>query len=113
MAGRRAIAPPLVAVTSLTTVEDPATQRALDQVQTGLQRLQATRSRVVLTADLAIGTNVIRHGLGRAVVGYTLTPTVADAGFAHAIDLANTNPELEVWITVVGAAQPGARIEAW
>ena len=98
---------------SVQGVEDEATQRALDQVQGAVQTLQARRERVAIVADLIVGTNVLRHGLGRAVVGYTLTPTVADATFAHAIDLTNTNPGSELWITVIGVAQPGARVEAW
>jgi hypothetical protein len=69
--------------------------------------------RVRLRVDLVVGQNRIAHGLGRAVEGYSITPTVAAAGFAHAIDETNPSPELEVWITVIGSAQPQARIEVW
>jgi hypothetical protein len=102
-----------VAALGISDVDDPATKRAFDAVGAAVIRLQEARSRAQLTADLVVGRNVIRHGLGRAVVGYTLTATVANAAFAHAIDASNTKPDLEVWITVIGVAQPGARLEVW
>lgn len=113
MAGRRP--QQTRSVSSLTTaaVQDEATQRVLDQITAAIQKLQTGRSRDVKLVDLVVGRNVVRHGLGRDVVGYTLTVTAADATFAHAIDTTNTNPELEVWITVVGVAQPGARVEVF
>lgn len=113
MAGRAAQRPRAVQSLSVATVDDPATQRALEQTTEAVQRLQATRSRDVRTLDLAVGRNVVRHSLGRTATGYTLTPTVADATFAHALDANNPNPELEIWIDVIGVAQPDARVEVW
>lgn len=83
------------------------------QVQQAVQALQKEPKRQVVSSDLVVGRNVVRHGLTRPVRGYTLTATVADATFAHAIDRSNPRPELEVWINVVGVAQPGAQIEVW
>lgn len=92
-------------------VDDPKVQRALDVLTQHLQELLGRRSRVSISFDLVVGTNRIPHDLGRACEGYTLTPTVADNGFAHAINTANPRPDLELWITVIGAAQPGAVLE--
>ena len=113
MAGRAAQRPRPVASLSLHAVDDPATQRALEQTQDAVRALQSDRKRVAVTADLTVGRNIVRHALGRPVIGYTLTPTTADASFAHAIDITNPHSDREVWITVVGVAQPGARIEVW
>ena len=113
MAGRAIQRPRHVAVLSVSTVSDPPTQRALEQIQDAVQKQQAVRQRDAVIVDLIVGTNVVRHGLGRPVLGYTLVPTVADATFAHALDESNPHPELEVWITVIGVAQPRARVEAW
>jgi hypothetical protein len=113
MAGRAIRRPSSFRTLGPVQVDDPQTARALDQVSDAVQSLQASRSRVVVTQDLVIGTNKVRHGLGRAAAGYTLVATVADAAFAHAISDSNPRPDLEVWVTVVGAAQPGARVEVW
>lgn len=111
MAGRRVQRIRSVSSMSVVQVEDEATARALDQVGDAVQKLQATRQRDVKTVDLIVGQNRVRHGLGRPAVGYTITPTVADATYADALDVTNPHPELEVWITVVGVAQPDARVE--
>ena len=95
------------------SVDDNATQRALDNISEAVQELQVQRRRAVIDYDLIVGTNKIPHGLGRRVAGYTLTATVADASFSHAIDKTNPNPERELWIVVIGAAQPGATIEVF
>ena len=113
MAGRVIQRPPATTTLTVANVTDPPTQRALDQLAEAIQRLQSSRAREQRTVDLVVGTNVVRHGLGRPVLGYTLTPTVADATFAHAIDASNPRPDGEVWITVIGVAQPGARLEVW
>jgi hypothetical protein len=113
MAGRAVRRPGSVSVLSVAAVSDPATQRALEQTQDAVQNLQATPKRVVVQADLVVGTNIVPHGLGRRANGYTLTPTVANATFAHAIDDENPDPDREIWVTVIGVAQPGARIEVW
>ena len=113
MAGRRAIPPRLVARAGVPRVPDPTTERAMQAVRDSLGRLELRRERSITTFDLVIGTNRIPHGLGRPVAGYTITPTVASAAFAHAIDRENPHPELTVWIVVIGAEQPGAMIETY
>lgn len=113
MAGRAVQRMRASAALSFDAVSDPATQRALEQTQTAVQQLQSERARDVRIADLVVGTNIVRHGLGRAATGYTLTATTADAAFAHAIDATNPRPEREIWVVVVGVAQPGARLEIW
>lgn len=113
MAGRRAERPASVAAVEAITVEDPTVDRALSAVRDAVGKLQTVRSRFVTTVDLIVGRNRVQHSLGRPCIGYCLTPTVADATFAHAIDLTNPHPDLEVWITVVGVAQLGARVEAF
>lgn len=94
-------------------MSDAATQRALDELATAIQKLQSARLRDVRTVDLIVGLNKIGHGLGRPASGFTVVPTVADATYAAALDSSNPRPSLEVWITVVGVAQPGARVEVW
>lgn len=105
----------IVAVQSLSIgqVGDTATQRALEATSDAVQRLQATRSRVVKIVDLLIGTNVVRHGLGRAAQGFAVTKTFATIAYGDAINTDNPNPELEIWIDVVGSDQLGARVEIW
>lgn len=113
MAGRVPQRPRTRSVVSVPTVDDPQTARSLREIEQAVQRLQLVADRDRITADLVIGTNKVRHGLGRDVFGFTVTPTVVSAAFAFALDTANPNPRLEVWITVVGAAQPQAKIEVW
>lgn len=108
MAGRKPQPPPPVPVLSVADAKDP---RQIGQAVGQLLSTSQTRNR--LRADLVVGTNHLRHGLRRAVEGFSVTPTVASAVFAVAIDESNPNPELEVWITVVGVNQPRARIEVW
>lgn len=107
MAGRAVVPPKFVAGLS---VSDASSPRQIADAVSELSR-QARRDR--RRVDLVVGQNRIPHALGRAVEGYGITPTVADATFAHAIDQTNPHPEREVWITVVGVAQPAARIEIW
>lgn len=111
MAGRRSIVPRAVPAMTLPQVADENTQRALQQIAEAIAKLQTGRDRDVVLVDLVVGQNRIRHGLGRAARCYTITPTVADATFAHALDVTNPHPELEVWITVIGVAQPDAAVE--
>lgn len=113
MAGRAAAAPRAIQQVQPPSVEDATTQRALDTLAAALQNLQARAQRVPVDVDLVVGTNRVQHDLGRAATGYTLTATVADATFAHCIDKSNPNPDREVWIVVVGVAQPGARVEIY
>ncbi len=113
MAGRRFIPARTISQLQAPAVEDATTQRAFDVVVGAVQDLQAKRKRDVVEADLVVGTNRVPHSLGRACEGYTLTPTTADATFAHAIDKTNPRPDLEVWITVIGVAQDGATVEVF
>ena len=108
MAGRRPRPPPPVPVLSVNCAEDPR------QIQAAVAQVSAVAiPRDRLRADLVVGSNHLRHGLRRAVEGFSITATVANASSAYAIDETNPNPELEVWITVIGVAQPRARIEVW
>lgn len=108
MAGRRPQPPPVVPVLSVNCAEDPRqVQQAMQQVTS--QAIPRDR----LRADLVVGSNHLRHGLRRSVEGFSVTATIADASSAYAIDESNPHPELEVWITVIGVAQPRARIEVW
>ena len=114
MAARKTKAPRSSdALSADTGVRDIPTATALGALGRAVRELQSQRSRDVVTADLIIGANRVRHGLGRDALGYTLTPTTASAGFAHCLDDSNPNPELEIWITVIGSAQTGARIEVY
>lgn len=113
MAGRRPQRIGPVSALGVTQVDDPQTARAFEETSAAIQRLQRARSREAVTVDLIVGTNKVQHSLGRAAMGYTLTPTVADATFAHALDTTNPRPDLEVWITVIGVAQSDARVELW
>jgi hypothetical protein len=113
MAARRPIAIRPVAATPSISVDDPQVDRAIASVRSSVETLERTRQRVALTFDLIVGTNKVRHGLGRAFHGYSITPTVASAAFAHAVDTSNPRPDLEAWITVIGADQPDARLEVF
>lgn len=113
MAGRRVIAPRSTAAFQLPSVDDETTQRALDKLAVAVSDARS-RSRAVLeNTDLVIGTNRVRHGLGRRVVGVHVTPSVASAAFAYALDTTNPRPDLEAWITVVGTDQPRCVVEVW
>lgn len=113
MAGRRPAPPRASQSLSVPPVEDKQTMRAFKAVEQAVQQLQTPRSRDVVIYSLEIGSNHVRHSLGREVLGYTITATVADAAFAHALDTSNPISDREVWIDVIGAAQPGARIEVF
>ncbi len=113
MAGRRAQPPRASATLSILPTGDAKVDASLKLVEQAVQALQANASRDLVQADLIVGTNRIAHGLGRAVRGYTVTATAADASFAHALDLSNPHPDREVWITVVGVAQTDAQIEVF
>lgn len=113
MAGRVPQRPRGVSSLLTVTVEDEATQRALDALAGAVQKLLAGRERQAMKLDLLIGINKIRHGLGRAFAGYTVTPTFATIAFGHALSTENPHPELELWVDVVGSDQFGARLEVW
>lgn len=108
MAGRRAKPPGGVERVVSVEVADTQTDRALTRIREAIDRLDRAQKYDVIEFDLVVGTNKIPHGLGRPVAGYSLTPTVADPTFAHAIDRDNPRPDLTVWIEVVGVAQPKA-----
>lgn len=111
MAGRAAQAPRASGQAASILVDDPKVERALSEMRSAVEALQAGRQRDVVQVDLVVGTNKIRHGLGRDATGYAITPTVAAASFAHALDRTNPRPEIEVWIIVIGVAQPRAVVE--
>ncbi len=107
MAGRAPKRPRAVSALSVGDAGDP---QSIAESVAGLNRA-ALRDRK--RANLVIGQNRIVHGLGRAVEGYSITPTFATVAFGHALDQTNPHPELEVWITVLGSDQVQARIEIW
>lgn len=107
MASRAVIPPKFVAGLSVSDASSPR------QIADAVSELSRAARRDRVRVDLTVGQNRIPHALGRSVEGYGLTPTVADATFAHAIDQTNPHPERELWVTVVGIAQPDARIEMW
>ncbi len=111
MPARKVIAPRPITHVQVPTVEDPSTALAVEALASAVQALQSVSNRAVVVADLVVGTNRIEHGLGRAARGYNVVPTTADAAFAHAIDLTNPRPDLEVWVTVVGVSQDAAIVE--
>lgn len=113
MAGRVATPPRAREVSAPISVADPQVDRALSALRATVERLEMTRQRAVVDVDLVVGPNKVRHGLGRPVRGYTITPTAGGASFAHRIDRENPRPETEVWIVVEGVAQPGATVEVW
>lgn len=93
--------------------EDPATDRVLADMEQRFRAAEArSPGRQTLVVDLAIGVNKLDHGLGRPPVGASVTPTVASAAFAWA-RVAAAQPERQVWIEVIGQAQPGAAVEVW
>lgn len=86
---------------------DQAQRQVIDAVQRSADQL---RDRASMTMDLAVGANVVNHGLGRAPRGASVSPTVADATWAWALTAAD---DKQATITCVGVAQPGAAIEVW
>ena len=88
MPGRKAVPARAIRSIHVPTVKDPDSARAFDIMIAAVQDLQAARNRDVVTFNLVVGTNRIAHGLGRPCLGYTLTKTVTDASFDHAIDTA-------------------------
>lgn len=112
MAGRRVTPQRSVSSLSVPTPADPVVGHAVLQLEQAVNKLQATRERVVVTVDLVVGRNIVRHGLGRPCRGYTITPT-STAAFTHAIALENPHPEREIWIDILSAGQAGARVEVF
>lgn len=110
MAGRRARRPQSVERLTPTDVDDPKTSRAIANVSDAVQALQSRGTFAHVDADLVVGTNVVTHGLGRAVRAVQLTPSVADATFSWAWNrtASNPHPDRQVLIDVIGVAQPNA-----
>lgn len=69
-----------------------------------------TTDRVRVTVDLVVGDNRVAHGLGRAALGATVTPTVADASFAWALTGGDARQAV---ITVIGVPQAKATVELY
>lgn len=101
MAGRHVPRRQVVERVQVPGVDDPSTQRAFDVLKDAVADLQARPQRVPVSASLVVGTNKVKHGLGRALTGYHLTP-MSTVAFTHALDKTNPRPDLEVWITVAG-----------
>ena len=93
-------------------IKDSATARGMAAIEEAVNRLDRADERQVLTADLRIGTNEIAHQLGRVARGCTLVPTVADASFAWAWVAPGAKQD-RIFVTVIGAAQPGAKLEVY
>lgn len=111
MAGRRAQPARTVPRIKSTDVDDPKTSRAIGSLASAVSKLQSTADVDTLRQDLAVGTNTVQHSLGRAFRFVAVTPTVANAAFAWAINTAgNPHPDRQVLIDVVGVDQPGALI---
>lgn len=86
-------------------VEDPATARALSDLETALDRVDLDNRERIMDVTLTVGVNRIEHGLGRAPSFVDLCPlSVADATFAWRFvdDGSNPNPRAQVWIETVG-----------
>ena len=117
MAARAPQRPRLIRqLTAAQTGPDRATSSAVDQISDELGRIAglALLDRQTVIVDLVVGLNKVNHSLRRAARGYTLTATVADATFAHALTTSgNSQPARQIWITVVGVAQPRAVIEVF
>ena len=93
------------------TIATPTVGRAIGDTTDAVRQVSnRLKDRTDLTVSLAIGDNRIAHGLGRKPRGYTITPSVADATFAHALKAAD---DKVLTITVVGAAQPNAVVEVF
>ncbi len=110
MAARRSIPPRSIDSLQTPSVEDKPTSQAIDAVASAVQKLQAKPGSVVVDFDLAIGTNKIPHGLGRACRGYTITPSTTTA-FTHCLDNTNPRADQEIWITIATAAQLKAVVQ--
>jgi hypothetical protein len=104
MAGRRATPPRPAQSVQTPSVDDENTSRALDALSAAVRGLQSRESYTLVDADLVIGKNAVSHSLGRKPRHVSFAPTAADAAFAWSLDRAT---DTQVFITVLGAAQPG------
>lgn len=85
--------------------------RSVGELARAVRQLEArAKDRVSVVVDLAVGANRIAHRLGRAPIGATVTPTVADATWAWALTVVG---DRFVVITTVGVAQPNATVEVY
>lgn len=105
----RPVARPRMVGAAAAGVIDQAAARALDQQREAIAALERRAAPgQVLEADLAAGTVVLAHRLGRVPAFVTVAPSVADATFAWAVA---ARTKTTVSIACVGAAQPGALVE--
>jgi hypothetical protein len=111
MPARRSIRPRNVPGMKSTVLSDPTTSRAVGNVASAVSQLQGQpQFSPPIQANLVVGSNTVKHGLNRAPAWVGVTPSVADATFAWALNPQNPHPELQLLIDVVGVAQPGALI---
>jgi len=111
MPGRKPVRPRSVERVVSTSVDDPETSRALDELAAAMGKLQERpTSQVITDVDLVIGTNVVRHGLGRAPKFVDVMPTVLDASFAWRHDTNQPHLDRQVLIEISGVAQPNAAV---
>jgi hypothetical protein len=110
MAGRRPKRLGRGAIALATSVSDPATDKAIDQVRDAAQRaLDRVEHQTIGPIDLAIGRNVVPHSLGRVPAHVSVLRTAAGADWYVDRDL--PNPERAVAIVVSGAALPRTSIQ--
>lgn len=114
MSIRKRTAPPakqqLVTGTAV-NMDPPTVSRLLSELATsqdGMARQIGARSS--MTIDLAIGANVVNHGLGGKPRGCSVSPTVADVTFAWAMTSAD---DKQATISVLNVAQPSAGLDFW
>lgn len=86
-------------------VSDGPTSRALDKLAAAVQETQAKATSQVVDADLAIGSNIVRHALGRRPRFVTVMATATGASWAVTARDART-----VTIAVATAAMPSAAV---
>jgi hypothetical protein len=99
-------------VTGTLGAPDAATQsRMLSELATAHEDLtRNVPERSSMTVNLAVGANIMNHGLGGKPRGASVSPTVADVTFAWAMTAAD---DKQATITVLNIAQPNAGIEYW
>ena len=107
MPARRAIAVKPVVRAQVMNLDDPQVSRAVDQVRAAAQTALDRRRHITLIANLAIGANVVQHGLGYAPEFVGVMPTVADVTFAYGV---SARTDKTVTINVLNVAQPSAGI---
>ncbi len=91
-------------------VADKPTSRAIAEVERAVGLIERRQfAPVVITGvDLALGVNVIDHGLGRPPGGVYVVPTALGADWRWISD--GPHPDRQVRVEVSGAAQPAATL---